>query len=130
MCHNVRLYPLQKNWTHVRQIFGYYRLENSQLVALMNDLYRNELSLLQNYFYPSKKIIDKERIQSKIKKKYSKPQTPYQRLMESEYINDLEKQRLKNTFASLNPFKLQKVIEKKLKMIFANIELQLRKKVG
>ena len=120
----------QKNWTHVRQIFGYYRLENPQLVALMNDLYRNELSLLQNYFYPSKKLIDKERIQSKIKKKYSKPKTPYQRLMESEYINDLEKQKLRRTFLSLNPFKLQEVIEKKLKMIFSKIELNLRKKVG
>ena len=35
----------QKNWTHVRQLFGYYRFENPELVELMNDLYRNELSL-------------------------------------------------------------------------------------
>src|SRR3990167_9440975 len=86
----------QKNWTHVRQLFGYYRLENASLVALMNDLYQNELSLLHNYFYPSIKLKDKERIQSKIKKKYFPPQTPYQRLLASEHLNDLEKQKLKN----------------------------------
>jgi hypothetical protein len=38
----------QKNWSHVRQLFGYDRLEDSSLVALMNDLYANEWSLYQN----------------------------------------------------------------------------------
>jgi hypothetical protein len=28
----------QKNWTHVRQLFGYHRFEDSQLVNMMNDL--------------------------------------------------------------------------------------------
>jgi hypothetical protein len=32
----------QKNWTPVRQLFGYQRFDNIQLVAMMNDLYRNE----------------------------------------------------------------------------------------
>ena len=38
----------QKNWTHVRQLFGYNRFGSKALVALMNDLYSNEYSLLQN----------------------------------------------------------------------------------
>lgn len=120
----------QKNWTHVRQLFGYYRLENAGLVELMNDLYQNELSLLHNYFYPSIKLKDKERIQSKIKKKYFPPQTPYQRLQASEYLNDLEKQKLKNIFNSLDPFELQKMIQKKLKRIFSQVDLHLRKKTS
>ena len=32
----------QKNWTHVRQLFGYHRFDKEHLVAMMNDLYRNE----------------------------------------------------------------------------------------
>lgn len=40
----------QKNWTHVRQLFGYWRIENQAVIELMNDLYRNECSLLRNYF--------------------------------------------------------------------------------
>ena len=58
----------QKNWTHVRQLFGYYRFEDQNLVALMNDLYQSELSLLHNYFYPAMKLQDKIRINAKIKK--------------------------------------------------------------
>jgi hypothetical protein len=30
----------QKNWTHVRQLLGYQRLEQPELVPLINDLYR------------------------------------------------------------------------------------------
>src|SRR5574340_146224 len=33
----------QKNWTHVRQLFGYYRFDNQAVVELMNDLYSNEI---------------------------------------------------------------------------------------
>src|SRR6478752_61473 len=85
----------QKNWTHVRQLFGYYRLENADLIDLMNDLYQNEFALLHNYFYPSVKIEDKIRIQSKIKKKHKKPQTPYQRLIDCEHISEDQKIKLK-----------------------------------
>jgi len=37
----------QKNWTHVRHLFGYDRIEKVELVPLMNDLYANEWSLYQ-----------------------------------------------------------------------------------
>lgn len=120
----------QKNWTHVRQLFGYYRFENPCLVALMNDIYYNEWSLLHNYFYPSVKLADKVRIQSKIKKKHQKPRTPYQRLMDCEHISDDQKAKLKQTFESLNPFKLKKSIEQKLSKIFSHVDLKISKKTG
>jgi hypothetical protein len=120
----------QKNWTHVRQLFGYYRFDNQRIVPLMNELYQNELSLLQNYFYPAMKLQDKMRIQSKIKKCYDKPQTPYQRLMASDYLSKEKKEQLKNKFESLNPFKLRKAIEEKLKIIFSYVDLKTRKKTG
>lgn len=116
----------QKNWTHVRQLFGYYRLENPQLVILMNDLYQNEFSLLHNFFYPAMKLQDKVRIQSKIKKQYDKPQTPYQRLMNSSHISEIQKEKLRQTFESLNPFELQQAIERKLKYIFSLVDLKLK----
>ncbi len=116
----------QKNWTHVRQLFGYFRFENPELVILMNDLYQNELSLLHNYFYPVMKLQDKIRIQSKIKKQYDKPQTPYQRLLASEHINELQKLKLKQIFESLNPFELQRAIQLKLKHIFSLVDLKLK----
>ncbi len=34
----------QRNWTHVRKIFGYLRYDSPEALNAMNDLYRNELS--------------------------------------------------------------------------------------
>ena len=47
----------QKNWTHVRQLFGYDRFDNQHIVSLMNDLYVNEISMMNNYFLPNFKLI-------------------------------------------------------------------------
>lgn len=30
----------QKNWTHVRHLFGYDRFDNPKIVMLMNDVYQ------------------------------------------------------------------------------------------
>lgn len=55
----------QKNWTHVRQLLGWDRLENPQLVESINDLYRKEWSAYQNFFCPSMKLVSKERVRSR-----------------------------------------------------------------
>ncbi|SNV53921.1 Integrase core domain [Legionella lansingensis] len=114
----------QKNWTHVRQLFGYHRFGNPKLVELMNDLYSNEVSLLFNFFYPCIKLIDKVRIQSRVIKKYDQPQTPYQRLMTSNGLTLAQKTKLQETFNTLDPFDLQKKIQKKLKLIFRLVNIQ------
>lgn len=114
----------QKNWTHVRQLFSYHRLENPQFIGLMNDLYSNEWSLLQNYFCPNLKLISKARINSRYQKKYSKPLTPYQRLLESPDVDQIIKNKLQTIFATLNPFELQKNIRKKLDYIFRIVGIQ------
>ena len=114
----------QKNWTHVRQLFGYERFDNQEVVGMMNDLYRNEISQLNNYFLPNFKLIAKERIEAKIIKKYSKPATAYQRLMESEHITNVKKQELTDIYNQLNPFQLKKTIQKKLNAIFSKIHIE------
>lgn len=106
----------QKNWTHVRQVFGYHRFDNPKLVKLMNDLYANELSLLFNFFYPCIKLIDKVRIESRIKKKYDKAHTPYQRLMASDCLTLEQKKTLQDKFITLDPFDLQKNHPKEAKI--------------
>lgn len=116
----------QKNWTHVRQLFGYYRIEDKALISKMNDVYKNECSLLHNYFYPTMKLIDKCRVQSKIIKKHDKPQTPYQRIMASEYIDSSQKERLSSLYKTLNPFELKASLEAKLKNIFSHIDVSLK----
>jgi hypothetical protein len=108
----------QKNWSHVRQLFGYDRFDDPLLPPLMNDLYTNEWSLYQNHFCPSMKLLEKQRINSKYRKKYDAPQTPYQRVMASAQVTSKAKEHLKTVHQSLNPFILKQDIEKKLQAIF------------
>lgn len=119
----------QKNWTHVRQVFGYERFSNQAVVELMNELYKNEMSQMNNYFLPNTKLTEKQRVESKIIKKHDKPATPYQRLMQSEHISELKKNELTETYNSLNPFELKKAIKKKVDRIFRLINTNNGKKV-
>jgi hypothetical protein len=110
----------QKNWTHVRLWFGYHRIENPKAVELMNDLYRSDAwRLYHNFFLPSVKLIEKKRIASKTVKRYDKPKTPYQRVLESPDIKPSIKRALKEQYETANPFAFRKEIEKKLKEVFA-----------
>lgn len=110
----------QKNWSCVRQLFGYDRFADPKLVRLMNDLYANEFSLLINFnfFYPTLKLKSKSRVGSKWVKKYSKPITPAQRLIDHPDVPQATKDKLSAQAKILNPFQLQKQIQRKLKAIF------------
>jgi len=110
----------QKNWTHVRQWFGYHRIDNPIAVHLMNDLYTKEWNCFHNFFCPSVKLIEKKLVAAKTIKKYDTPMTPYQRVLDSPYVSDSIKLSLKERFETLNPFKLRKIIESKLKAIYAH----------
>jgi hypothetical protein len=105
----------QKNWTHVRQVFGYNRLDNIRYVALMNEIYKIYWNPLLNFFTPSLKLAEKTRIGGRIKKKHSKAETPYQRLMASSTLTLTQREKLRKEFESLNPFKIRKLLDEKLK---------------
>ncbi len=109
----------QKNWTHVRQWFGYHRLDKARVVPLMNKLYTSEWRLYLNFFIPSFKLLEKKRVASKVIKRYDSPKTPYQRVLESPYVSASIKRSLKEQFEQLNPFWLREAMEKKLGKIFA-----------
>lgn len=108
----------QKNWTYVRQLLGYERFEYSKLVEPINDLYRNEWSLLQNFFCPSMKLLSKERIKSRMVRKFDTPKTPYQRLLAWGGLSKEAETELNNTYERIDPFALSEGIERKLKAIF------------
>jgi hypothetical protein len=113
----------QKNWSHVRQLFGYDRFEDQSQVDLMNDLYAKEWSLYQNHFSPSMKLLEKKRINSKYYKKYDPPRTPYDRVLALDHITNEAKERLETVHQSLNPFILKRSIEKKLRVIFKHVKV-------
>jgi len=109
----------QKNWTHVRQLFGHERFEHPELVELMNDLYAKEWSQFTNHFKPTFKLLKREKRGSKTVRIYEKtPKTPYQRLLESPAIEEATKKKLRQDHKRLDPFELKKSIEGKLKNFF------------
>jgi transposase InsO family protein len=109
----------QKNWTHVRQLFGHERFGHPQLVGLMNELYAKEWSQFTNHFKPTFKLLRRQKQQGKTKRVYeTQPQTPYQRLLASPDIPEAAKAKLRAQHAALNPFELKKNIELKLKKFF------------
>ena len=113
----------QKNWTHVRQLLGYQRLEQPELVPLINELYRT-WGLLHNFFCPNLKLLSKTRKGAKTIRKYSPPQTPYQRLLESKHLSQEQKQKLQNRFQQLNPLQLKREIEQKLKLVLNKVQMR------
>lgn len=112
-----------RNWTHIRQYFGYQRFDNPAIVPLMNDLFSNEYSLLVNFFLPSVKLQEKERIGSKIIKRHDKPTTPCDRLLASRYISKEKKRWLKEQRQTCNPFFLRSIVQQKLKRILQHCSL-------
>jgi hypothetical protein len=64
------------------------------------------------------KLASKKRINSKYYKQYDQPQTPYQKLLTSNDVTSEAKQKLTAIYQLLNPFKLRRNIEHKIKNIF------------
>ena len=115
---NDNAYVEQKNYTHIRRWLGYRRYDTQKQLKLINDLYRNELRLFNNFFRPVMKIASKEKVNNSVcKKKYDFAQTPYQRLIDSKQISEEKKKELKKLYLSLNPVQLKKVIDAKIKKI-------------
>ena len=108
----------QKNWTHVRKIFGYLRYDSPQALDAINDLYRQELRVLQNLFLPSMKLSEKVRVGSKLKRRYDQPLTPLERLSACPQADPAKLHELKKLRAATDPFELAKTIEQKLERIY------------
>lgn len=103
----------QKNWTHVRKLFGYTRRDTEKQLRLMNDLYRNEWRLYKNFFIPSVKLIEKKRVGrhgEKIKRIYDVAKTPYKRVLECDEVVASVKKALTQQFKKLNPAELRRQI--------------------
>ena len=108
----------QKNWTHVRKLLGYVRYDSQAALEAINDLYRNELSWFQNFFQPSTKLLGKQRVGSRLRRRHDVPKTPFQRLCASHQLSPAKLRMLKKRMRSLDPFELSKTIDRKLERIY------------
>ena len=114
----------QKNYTHVRQWFGYERHDNHAVVPLINAVCKGALGQLLNFFLPSLKLESKRREGSKTRRVYGPAQTPLQRVLECDQVSSTEKARLRALRDQLNPFGLRREVDRYLKEIDQQRELK------
>jgi len=109
----------QKNWTHVRQCFGYERYDNPDLVERIKVLVKGPYGQLQNYFHASLKLKRKDRKDGKLRRVYGAAQTPLARVLASAEVSAATKAGLRQKKAGLNPFALKLAVTKSMKEIEA-----------
>jgi hypothetical protein len=108
----------QKNWTHVRKHMGYLRYDTDAARGAMNAVYA-DLRLLQNLFMPSVKLLSKERVGARLRRRYGAPQTPLDRVQACPRADHARVRALVALRNRLDPFVLAARIEAKLERVYA-----------
>lgn len=123
---NDQCYVEQKNYTHVRKIFGYGRIDWKKAVAMMNNAYRREWSIIQNYFSPQQQLVEKIREGSKVRRWMSEAMTPCDRL--AAYLPEKDYEKLKVVKNSTDPFEVNFKLKKKVRSMFGYFKNSIPKR--
>jgi hypothetical protein len=107
----------QKNWSVIRRLVGYDRLEGEETTAALNAVYE-VLRLWNNFFQPSVKLVEKHREGAKVRKKYDQAKTPYQRVLESPDVAEADKEALHQLYLTLNPITLRRQLDGCLEVVW------------
>ncbi|MHB1004959.1 MAG: integrase catalytic domain-containing protein [Chloroflexota bacterium] len=114
---NDQAYVEQKNWVLVRKTVGYDRYASKAAQDALAGVYE-PLRLYVNFFQPLRKVISRERVGAKLKKRYDTARTPYQRLLTFGIIGEEEQAQLRRLYLSLNPVRLRAQIEATLAQLW------------
>ena len=110
----------QRNWTHVRKVVGYRRMDTAGELAILRELY-GCFTAYKNFFQPTMKLVEKVRVEGKIHRKYDQPKTPYQRLIESGQISATARKALMTQYESLNVAALRRRVEELRNRLFDHL---------
>lgn len=109
----------QKNFTNVRLWFGYERYDGPEVWPRVNALCRGALDQLLNWYLPTMKLEQKERIGSRVVRRYGPTQTPLDRVLGCAEVTAQTKARLQAAKAAQNPFAVRREVDRQLKEIEA-----------
>jgi len=109
----------QKNGDIVRKTVEHFRYEGDEAAAALEKVY-SYLNPLINYFYPTKKTIDKKTLPNgKVKKIFEKPlKTPYERVLEHPDVSEENKKRVIKIKEKLDIVTLHEHLEKACEELF------------
>lgn len=101
----------QKNYTNVRKITGYIRIDTGARLKILQKLY-GVYEEYVNHFLPSQKCVEKKRVGARYVKRYDEPKTAYRRVLEHPDIVEAVKEKLRQKHQTLNPKTLKSQIDK------------------
>jgi len=109
----------QKNGDVIRKTVEYFRYEGDEAFSALKKVY-SYLNPLINYFYPTKKTVDKKTLPNgKVKKIFEKQlKTPYERLLEHPAVSEQDKKRAMRIKATLDIVALHEKLEKACEELF------------
>lgn len=104
----------QKNWTLVRRLIGYQRLDTPQQLAWLDSFYTDLLRPFANCFQPVMKLLEKETVNNRTRRTYDTPTTPMRRLLLSHAGDVTRIQPLLALYETVSPLTLKRRIDHKL----------------
>lgn len=99
----------QKNATLVRAYLGYGRLDTPRQCEALSALY-DQLWVYYNLFQPVLHLVGKEVVNGKLRRRWDRAQTPYQRLLASGILTPEQQARLAALYRATNPRQLREEI--------------------
>jgi len=119
-------YVESKNWTMVRAYTGWRRYDTDEEFKILGRLLRL-VSLRNNLFMPQMKVIERQRVGGKIKKKYEM-EIPLNRVLRLEEVDEKTKAALIKLKASIDIVELSEQIEYLTEELSAAYEKKLRRR--
>lgn len=99
----------QKNWARVRELVGYYRYDTDAELQLLNEIWELD-GVFTNYYLPQQKLVFKQRKGAKVIKRHDKAQTPHQRAIAHQKMNDQSITSMNAAFEKIKPAALSRQI--------------------
>ncbi|MEO8744319.1 MAG: hypothetical protein ABI334_07405 [Candidatus Dormiibacterota bacterium] len=105
----------QKNWTLVRRLIGYHRLDTLWQLKWLDDFYTELLRPYNNCFQPVMKLVGVEhRADGRVRKRYDTPTTALERVLASGSADLTKVKSLVELYSSVSPLTLKRQIDRRL----------------
>jgi hypothetical protein len=100
----------QKNATLVRAYLGQARLDSAAQCAALNALY-DQMWVYYNLFQPVLRLCEKTTDGSRVRRKWDTAATPFARLLVTQALAPVDRERLETLYATTNPRALRRAIQ-------------------
>lgn len=112
----------QKNASHVRPLLGYDRFDDPDCVADLNEILTLH-SCWSNLFRPCMKLVSKIKVGHHYQKKYDRPRTPAQRVMEHPGLPVEVSARIRTILQAYDCYTLKQLVQEKTRKFFQRFVL-------